>query len=238
MLSHDVAGEETGIVKDLSGQYLAMGHVITGLSGGLHRNKSADIAPRWAVAAGEKMDNLYATTLAGDFGQTTVLANEEFLDRTLITPGTAGWRPNFVGPGTEATDAEVVGDIDGLVIGLAFEAADFRAKWDKTKCLSDFLLQYYTSSYKERFEKAAKLDTAYVQDQITRFAESYEYTQNRWTGAFKSVGAFSEMSYRAYQSWLASKIEPKTDTKLKTERTTKGAASQSGQPRRLDPWKL
>jgi hypothetical protein len=204
MLRHaDGEAGETGIVKDISGQYLAMGHVMTGISGGLHRKKNydptlqkrvvqTDIGPMLLpdLGAGENVDNLYATTLAGDFGQSNVLVNE----RKQI---------GYVGPGTEATSAELTGDIDGLVIGEALSESGYLKKWSDTKALSDFIEQYYRSDYKNRFAKAAKLDQSYLQDQTKRFAKNYAYRDSKMEGMFTDAGNVSEASFEQYASWLA-----------------------------------
>jgi hypothetical protein len=206
MLRHaDGKAGETGIVKDISGQYLAMGHVMTGISGGLHRNKNYDptLQKRFKqtdlgiillpdLGAGANVDNLYATTLAGDFGQSNVLVNE----RKQL---------GYVGPGTEATDAEVTGDIDGLVIGEALSESGYLKKWSDAKALSDFIEQYYRSDYKNRFAKAAKLDQPYLQDQTQRFATNYAYRDSKMEGMFTEAGSVSKESFAQYASWLAKK---------------------------------
>lgn len=193
MVGHEISDyKETGIVKDLSGQYLAMGHVMTGISGGLHRKKEADLTPLYSFAAGEKMDNLYAATIAGDLGQSAVLVN-------------AGIQHGYIGPGTEATDAELVGDIDGYLIGETFTAADLKKKWDETRNLSDFIEAYYKSTYRERFIEASKIKEADLIDQVTRFAETYAYTLGNLRGAFSNVGTESKASYKEYKDWLSKK---------------------------------
>ncbi|HEU0300080.1 MAG TPA: DUF4157 domain-containing protein [Longimicrobium sp.] len=182
---------EAGIVKDFSGEYLAMGHVMTGISGGLHRNKQTDLALSF-LPAGEKVDNLYAATLAGDLGQSAVLVNE-------------GAQTGYVGAGTEATDAELVGDIDGLVIGEALAGAQFRKTWDTAESVSDFLAAYYKKAAPNRFAIASKLSAEYLKDQTTRFAETFAYRNSKLAGLTSAVGAESEASNLAWQSWLAKK---------------------------------
>lgn len=96
--------ESHGFARDSFGQDVAMGHVLTGISGGMYRNKDTELRPGWAqsLRLGFPLDNLYATTLAGDLGQ------------SLAKGGHEG---RFLGPGTEASNPELVGDIDGMLLG-------------------------------------------------------------------------------------------------------------------------
>lgn len=116
---------ETGIAQDRTGAWVGLGHVVTGIAAGLNRHERHDLANRqlrrksgWfihgqlagaAFVAFHKVDNLYTATIAGDLGQEAVLHH-------VFEPELRRQVP-FIGFGTEATDAEVMGDIDGFLLG-------------------------------------------------------------------------------------------------------------------------
>lgn len=165
MTRHSVsAGVESGIVRDPLGYDLAAGHVLTGISSGVYRNRtSADPTPAWTQGLlGEKMDNLYGTTIAGDLGQVAVFVNEG----EQAAP--------YLGIHGDATYAELVGDIDGFLIG------DAEAFGGSGRKLSEILLSYYatprfTPGYLFRMKDFNSSGTAQLLDQTKRFANTYKY---------------------------------------------------------------
>ncbi len=100
LVNHTPAGGTGAEVTcaDAWGQRIAVGHVITGISAGLHRNTNR-------LFSG--LDNLYAVTLAGDLGQSA--------SRVADGRSTQYIAEDF--RLTEASSAELVGDIDGLLLG-------------------------------------------------------------------------------------------------------------------------
>lgn len=209
-------GKEGGIAVDCHGYDLAVGHVITGICGGLYRNKNLDISAALhsslrITAFGEKIDNLYATTIAGDLGQSATWINE-------------GKQKNLIGDGTGATHAELVGDIDGFILGEMF-AYSLRSK---TKKLSALLEEYYCcndlsqSGYMSanRFLRFSQLVTPEVLlDQTKRFATNYNYTLGKFSGAFSLSGDEAENVVDEFFKWLNQKKIDESNRLAKESRT-------------------
>lgn len=152
---------EKGLVTDGSGQSVAISHVLTGMSAGIHRNKAVDFVEfekqqkssviskitydvAGLLGAGEPVDNLFLMTLAGDLGQ-------NLSAHPGVLPGD---------PKGEASDGELAGDIDGFLIGQQISALP-KAVRDKMLTsagpkLSAVLEGYYSSDslYKKRFVNA------------------------------------------------------------------------------------
>ena len=123
IISHDTASNEIGISLDQStGRQVALGHVIVGISSGIHHPAPLiyyDIGPVHIatpdISVSKQrlgLDPLYATTVTGDLGSTVVLPNKRY---------DTGYKP-FGGVGTEATAAELNGDIDGFLLGYWLSA--------------------------------------------------------------------------------------------------------------------
>jgi hypothetical protein len=113
---HKVSGGvETGIAKeDVLGFPVAMGHTICGMSAGT----MAKPRPRFVKSKGPitiSLEPLYTVTITGDLGQTAV----EFAATKDGFQGTHSHDPctALIGKGSEATDAELVGDLDGWLLG-------------------------------------------------------------------------------------------------------------------------
>jgi hypothetical protein len=97
-------------------RFIGMSHLIAGICGGIHRpipNIQTQIGPV-TIPSGQiirgvlRLDPLYAVTLTGDLGQTVAEYALESVDYNGNQYG---------GVGTEATSAELHGDIDGFLIG-------------------------------------------------------------------------------------------------------------------------
>jgi hypothetical protein len=97
-------------------RFIAMSHLIAGICGGIHRptpNVQTQIGsvtiPSGQIIRGVlRLDPLYAVTITGDLGQTVARYALESVDYNGNQYG---------GVGTEATSAELHGDIDGFLIG-------------------------------------------------------------------------------------------------------------------------
>jgi hypothetical protein len=111
-------GQEIGIsLDDSTRRQVALGHVIVGISAGIHHplpviyvNIGDTSFPLLDVNIKKEragLDPLYATTITGDLGQTVTPPN------TLCTEVFC----SFGGVGNEATSAELHGDIDGFMLG-------------------------------------------------------------------------------------------------------------------------
>lgn len=181
----------SGLVKDLDNIELAAGHVLTGISGGVYRNKNIDITPSYSLWLGEKMDNLYAVTISGDLGQAAVFVNEEKQSKP------------YIGSHGDADDAELIGDIDGFILGMKEPIGGSGKK------LSDTLLEYYCScSVETSFRSRIKffndnVNKKYLKDQIYRFARTYIY-KSEWVtdAAFSFIEGESEEAYEEFCTWL------------------------------------
>jgi hypothetical protein len=135
-LAHDAGPDwETGVAADEKGLPVALGHVLTGIAAGLNRNYVAipSGGPISAMVADSlpdaiAMDNLWTVT---------------------------GWRPGYTivdhfektlgAPDSEASDAELRGDLDGLVLGdfLTLNPAVAARLTANKLPLSQLLASYY-----------------------------------------------------------------------------------------------
>ncbi|MCK4790721.1 MAG: carboxypeptidase regulatory-like domain-containing protein, partial [Desulfobacteraceae bacterium] len=212
MISHDIKHDvEFGVVKDRFGYDVSMGHVLTGVSGGQHRITDVDLTPWYKILfgivgflAGEEMDNLYAVTISGDLGQSAYMVNEGL------------YEPPYIGMNTEATHAELIGDIDGVLIGkniatllngknLGSKAAEAR--------LSELLSNYYQRVIGEmpspqvtavnRFDDFSNEDTDYIEEQVKKFAINYTYyREGKLEGLLSFTGGEAEEAMDEFKEWL------------------------------------
>jgi Ca2+-binding RTX toxin-like protein len=139
-LQHKVAanGVETGVVKDSRGLNVAIGHVITGISGGILNS----------VVQSTQLQKVPTMTLTGDLGQ-TASKRVNGLNPLLGASGIG----QFGGVGAEATDAELVADVDGMLLGTYLYGTPqgqvlrerLKAAPNNTNSLklSSFLTEYY-----------------------------------------------------------------------------------------------
>jgi hypothetical protein len=200
MIAHNGDGEEqeeTGVAVDALGNTLALGHVLTGVEAGVNRQASV-----YAAASGqfiqEPLDNLYATTISGDLGQSAALEDSVFSDGVMI------------GNGTEATDAELIGDIDGFNIGSEFEEDE------DVPPLSELLMGYYNEVYLtenenrfERFIENSEVNEEVFENHVTDFAwnwkfkESYIYID----GLFTAIQEEATEAVVQFRDWLDIQLE-------------------------------
>ena len=118
------SNEEQGVVRTQDGETIAMGRVITGICAGLARDKSISLR-KWTTGAPLRVDNLYAATIAHDLA-VSALFSKNAGTSTLFGP-LGVWSPNTNCPAvhslniglvyTKATDAMILGDIDGFLLG-------------------------------------------------------------------------------------------------------------------------
>jgi hypothetical protein len=191
-----VNGVQQGNAKDALGYDVSLGHVLTGLSAGQHRNRNANLVAR-KVGLGDPpircpfdVDNLFAATMSGDLGQTAALATH--------VGGSA-----TIGVGTEATEAELIGDIDGYVLGHAGGLLGRR--------VSDVLRAYYGVdacapagfNAARRFANFARHGTKELPDQTQRFAVNYfVYTWRQQRSLDKDLGQQVGRVLSAFSVWL------------------------------------
>ena len=190
--SHGVlrSGKEIGVITDALGHGVAIGHVLTGLSGGQHRNRAADLRPWFAMGAGFTLDNLYAATLAGDIGQSAV---------EIKTHGGSGAR---IGPGSELTHAEAVGDIDGILMG---DEGGLQGRK-----VSERLHDYYCVQRAEpfgpnaahRFKRFGPLVDDHLREESRRFAVNYLYSKSKIDGLTDSTETEVNDVLAAFTAWL------------------------------------
>jgi hypothetical protein len=154
-----------GQTVDLLGKDVALGHVITGLNAGLHRNKAYEPVAHIASA----FDNLWGETLAGDLGQSAVLKQR-------------GTKPNLVGPSSGSEYSELHADLDGLALGDGASAHLAAAGGT----VSGLLESYYVvapnapSLSASRRIRQTPIASAALKDQVTAFAFSYSRSSNSW----------------------------------------------------------
>jgi hypothetical protein len=123
---------EYGVVFDMSNKRVALGHVICGISAAIYRptpiycnNVIVDPQTRetqYVCYANEtglgrglaRIDPLYAATLAGDIGQAAT-APDFYLCSQYTKQNYRQWKYGGISNG--ASDAELIGDIDGFMLG-------------------------------------------------------------------------------------------------------------------------
>lgn len=122
---------EYGVVFDMSNKRVALGHVICGISAAIYRptpvycrgvilnqlTKEVHFTCynlEGAAARGAfRLDPLYAATLAGDIGQAAT-APDFYLCSQYTKENYRQWK--FGGISNGASDAELIGDIDGFML--------------------------------------------------------------------------------------------------------------------------
>jgi LysM domain len=181
---------DTGIVTDPDGDLLAAGHVLTGISGGVYRNRSIDVTPLGSMhPAGERMDNLYAVTISGDLGQQAVFVNEGKKQKP------------YIGRHGDADEAEIIGDLDGFNIGFRQPPGGSGEK------LSDILLSYYCPckseyNFRTRTSLFEQNDGGQLEDQVRRFANTYVYaSEGIFDGASSFVTGEANEASAEFRTW-------------------------------------
>lgn len=172
--------------------------MLTGLSAGLHPNPAVDFAREelgLPNPAGETVDNLYAATIAGDLGQAAALRNANRVGK-LVGPSDSSGR-------SEATPAELIGDIDGFMLGRT--VASVGASLKIGKFLRDYYCDGRVKGNGRRFRRYWEIRNTIGEmerliDQTTRFAENYSYHINKATAPFRTVG---DLSRQAVGEFLA-----------------------------------
>lgn len=205
MVEHGGDGkeDERGIARADNGDYVAMGHVLTGVAAGLNRNEETDLTSgnlesvAGFFGVGEYVDNLYATTIAGDLGQSATIVNNQD-NVTAETP--------MIGDGTEATTAELFGDVDGFNIGHQ------ESEKEDHENFSTLLQNYYASlnddERENRLEYFKNHGMDDLEDQTTRFAANYTYSINgKLGGFFSEIGTESEYAVEQFEEWLEDQME-------------------------------
>ena len=140
----DISNREGGVVLSPDGETIAMGHVITGICAGLVRDQSMSLN-KWTAGAPLLVDNLYTATIAYDLAVSALVSSNSGSSNLLGPSGF--WSPNMKCPKdyqlnqvSKATDAQILGDIDGFLLGYGVPA------WKgKGVRLGQLLRMYYGS---------------------------------------------------------------------------------------------
>ncbi len=212
MSSHRGGVVEKGVAIDPLGQKVAVGHMLCGLSAGEHRNFTFGMWGAWLPGAalqhvmGLSLDNLYATTIAGDLGQSAVLVH-------------MGKRSTLLGPQSEATDAELIGDIDGCVLASSGALGGRR--------VSDVLSRYYWAApaapgdihAANRFRLfASHLNGTVLKDQTTRFARAFFVKESLRRGSTESVAGEVAQVLNQFRVWYGQKLAAETARQAAVQR--------------------
>jgi hypothetical protein len=208
MLQYDTQHDiETGIVKDATGQEVAVGHVITGLVAGL-LNPHSMIGQKLTTLMGQKLDKIGTVTLAVDLGQAA------FQEGGGVNPANP-----FGGIGPEATAAELRGDIDGTLLAtfltgtregqaLRADMVSNRARNPESIRLSTVLREYYHPS--ERTKISLSLAAGSRGGRVQMSAQS---RHNLFSTLYWSKNAQGNTPFRqriidqtaAFHQWYASR---------------------------------
>lgn len=141
----DNSKQEMGVVLTPDGETIAMGRVMMGICAGLNRDKTLSLR-QWTAGAPLRVDNLFTATIAYNLARSGLYKEN---GDTLTLFGPSGyWNPNTECPASyhlngtmsKATDAEILGDIDGFLLGHGI------SKWKKKGVrLGQLLRMYYGS---------------------------------------------------------------------------------------------
>ena len=183
-----------GVRTDAKGEVLTPSHVLTGITAGMTRNRMLDPTPGGSANPfGAALDNLFAVTISGDLGQSAA----------FVKVGKQS-KP-YTGPASEASEPELVGDIDGFLIGDSISGTT-------TSKLSEILLDYYCPcskkpvNFRNRFKSFTASGLANLPDQILRFAKDFLYvSEGKWTGATTGIGTQCEEAFKEFEPWLKGK---------------------------------
>ena len=142
--SSSSTGLEVGVILTHK-ETVAIGHVMAGIDcGGFNRDTHVQSDEEEGVK--EDMDNMFQSTISGDIGQTTLLHYAYPTKFVLLGPS-GKWNSTSCPkvytlnskPSSELTDAELLGDIDGVILGTIIPMI-------KKKPLSQILYEYYQGS--------------------------------------------------------------------------------------------
>ena len=177
-------GMETGVALTRDGT-VALGHVIAGIDcGGFNRDTSVSSVEFW-FSTKYNLDNLFFSTLSGDIAQTTLAYNSFKTEYCLF--GQAGKWDNPSCPDiyrtktnslkSKMTDAEVLGDIDGFILGTIMPMIK-----NKNWKLGQIIFKYYkTDGVKvggRVFSSAKRAETlGELVSDVELTAQSYAYAQ-------------------------------------------------------------
>lgn len=211
---------EPGVALDRHGQKVALGHCLTGIAAGKYREpkvnwrvyyKNKTGLPTTATWLTDTMDNLYATTVAGDLGTLAWKIYSGEFDRDNC---------RFGDYGTTASHAELLGDIDGFLIGKNLHAFEGPSPLR----LSEVLERYYcdqvagggpggVASAHRCARFAGELDngnrvTEVLLDQTGRFACTWAYKMlGRVRGAFVwPEHGPAERAHSLFMQWLDERV--------------------------------
>jgi hypothetical protein len=159
------------------------------------------------------VDNLHFSTIAGDLGQSATLVNED----TGHEEGST-----YIGDGTEATEAELVGDIDGFNMGAQFGEEGGR---DTEQPLSQILMDYYRGVYEEEnrnrydnFETVSEVGDDDFEQQVIDFADVYEHRNKG--GLFSDTEEEAQEATAQFRTWLREQQADTTNNSVETEQDT------------------
>ena len=196
MIIHDVkrSGREVGVVLTDQDVTVAAGHVVTGIScGGFNRDtRLIMVEKRKGVSS--HLDNLFFVTIAGDMGQTSLQFYSNKITHPLFGPS-GEWdslscpREYILPlPESELTEAEVNGDMDGVILGTLIPIIKDQG-WKLSRIFRDYYQNggirvgnrlFSASNRKETFGEL--VSDVELEAQSKAFAEAY-YQKSRYENA-------------------------------------------------------
>ena len=149
MVTHSIndrSNEEQGVVLTADNETIAIGPLMTGLCAGLMRDNSVSLR-KWATGSPYVVDNLFAATIASDLALSALFRKNAA--KTALFGPSGNWSPDQEcpvryllngGEVTKATDALILGGVDGLILGQGLP------RWEsKGVRLGQLLRMYYGS---------------------------------------------------------------------------------------------
>ena len=156
---YDNSKQQMGVVLTPDGETIAMGRVMMGICAGLNRDDSLSLT-QWTAGAPLRVDNLFTATIAYSLARSALYKKNG--DTSVLFGPSGHWTPNtqcpaschLAGAVSKATDAELLGDIDGFLLGHDIP------KWKKKGVrLGQLLRMYYGSGIYDPGEGGG--DTSY-----------------------------------------------------------------------------
>ena len=137
-------GTETGVVLTKRSGTVAAGHVITGIScGGFNRDTQLSLL-KTAASTSSHLDNLFVVTISGDMGQTSLqFYSTSSSTHRLFGPSGQWDDPScpkvyaIPSPVSELTEAEINGDMDGVILGTLIPMIKDR-HWKLSRIFRDY----------------------------------------------------------------------------------------------------
>ena len=190
--NNKTADRETGVVLTKRSGTVAAGHVITGIScGGFNRDTQLSFAG-WMRDTSSHLDNLFFVTISGDMGQTSLLFYSHNRSTHKLFGPSGQWDDlscpkvySLNPPVSELTEAEINGDMDGVILGTLIPMIKDR-HWKLSRIFRDYYQNGGIQVGNRWFSAANRAETfgelisdVELEAQSKAFAQAYYPSQDK-----------------------------------------------------------